>query len=35
VRRFYGVDDTLPGDYPDADEIVALMKRRRQRYSTD
>jgi hypothetical protein len=34
VRRSYGVDDTLPGLYPDAEEIVALMERWRQRYSS-
>jgi hypothetical protein len=32
VRRFYGVDDTLPGVYSDIEEIVALMERWRQRY---
>ncbi len=33
VRRSYGVDDTLPGVYLDAEEIVALMERWRQRHS--
>ena len=33
VRRVYRVDDTLPGVYPDAEEIVELMERWRQRYS--
>jgi hypothetical protein len=33
VRRSYGVDDTLPGVYPDAEEIVALMERWRERHS--
>ena len=32
VRRAYGVDDTLPGVYPDAEEVVALMERWRERY---
>jgi len=35
LRRFNGVDDTLPGVYPDADEVVALMERWRQQYSSD
>ena len=35
VRRAYGVDDTLPGVYPNAEEVVALMERWRQRYSTE
>jgi len=35
VRRSYGVDDTLPGVYPNADEVVALMERWRPRYSTE
>jgi hypothetical protein len=34
VRRVYRVDDTLPGVYPDAEEIVVLMERWRQRHST-
>jgi hypothetical protein len=34
VRRTYGVDDTLPGVYPDAEEIVELMERWRQHHST-
>ena len=34
VRHIYGVDDTLPGVYPDAEEIVELMERWRQRHST-
>jgi hypothetical protein len=33
VRQSHGVDDTLPGVYPDAEEIVALMERWRQRHS--
>ena len=33
VRRSYGVDETLPGVYPDAPEVVALMERWRQRHS--
>ena len=33
VRKLYRVDDTLPGVYPDAEEVVALMERWRQRYS--
>ena len=32
-RRAYGVDETLPGVYPDAQEVVALMERWRQRHS--
>ena len=32
VRRTYGVDDTLPGVYPNAEEVVALMERWRERY---
>ena len=32
VRKSYGVDDTLPGVYPDAEEVVALMERWRQRH---
>lgn len=32
VRQSYGVDDTLPGVYPDAEEVVALMERWRERY---
>jgi hypothetical protein len=31
VRFMLRVDDTLPGVYPDADEVVALMERWRQR----
>jgi hypothetical protein len=34
VRKVYRVDDTLPGVYPDAEEIVELMERWRQRYSS-
>ena len=34
VRNIYGVHDTLPGVYPDAHEIVALMERWRERHST-
>jgi len=33
VGKVYGVDDSLPGVYPDAEEIVELMERWRQRYS--
>lgn len=33
VRKTYGVDDTLPGVYPDAPEVVALMERWRERHS--
>ena len=33
ARQSYGVDDTLPGIYPDAEEIVALMERWRLRHS--
>ena len=33
VRNIYGVHDTLPGVYPDAEEVVALMERWRQRHS--
>ena len=33
VRRLYRVDDTLPGVYPDAEEVVALMERWRERHS--
>ena len=33
ARRSYDVDDTLPGVYLDAEEIVALMERWRQRHS--
>jgi hypothetical protein len=33
MRKMYSVDDTLPGVYPDADEVVALMERWRERYS--
>ena len=32
VRKSYGVDGTLPGVYPNAEEVVALMERWRQRY---
>ena len=32
VRKTYGVDGTLPGVYPNAEEVVALMERWRQRY---
>ena len=31
-RKMYVVDDTLPGVYPNAEEIVVLMERWRQRY---
>ncbi len=34
-RKMYVVDDTLPGVYPNAEEVVALMERWRQRYSTE
>jgi hypothetical protein len=34
VRRSYGVDDTLPGLYPNAAEVVELMERWRQRHSS-
>ena len=32
VRKTYGVDDTLPGVYPNVDEVIALLERWRQRY---
>ena len=35
VRFMLTVDDTLPGVYPDADEVVALMERWRQRHSNE
>jgi hypothetical protein len=33
VRWFMGVDDSLPGVYPNAEEIVELMERWRERHS--
>jgi hypothetical protein len=33
VHHTYGVDDTLPGIYPNAPEIAELMERWRQRYA--
>ena len=35
VRKWYRVDDTLPGVYSNAEEVVALMERWRQRHSSD
>lgn len=35
VGKTYGVDNTLPGVYPKADEVCALMERWRQRHSTE
>jgi hypothetical protein len=35
VRRSYGVDDTLPGVYPNAEEVVALLERWRERHSSN
>ena len=34
VRGLYKVDDTLPGVYPNAEEVVELMERWRQRHTT-
>ncbi len=34
VRGLYKVDDTLPGVYPDAEEVVELMERWRQRHTS-
>ena len=33
TRKMYRVDDTLPGVYPNADEVVALMERWRERHA--
>ena len=32
VRHTYGVDDTVPGVYPNIEEVVALLERWRERY---
>ena len=35
VGKTYGVDNTLPGVYPNAEEVCALMERWRERHSSE